>query len=124
MSDCRIIEAVQSIKQGETLTVTGRLFNDEAVVADWTGYKVAFMVYSSPGKELLFSSEEGREGVLPVALNDDGTISFGIPGSQTRTMSGNYYIEGKITKDDKVMVSDKVGAFTVVESRIGATDRI
>lgn len=124
MSDSPCIETVQSIKQGETLTVSGRLFNDENAVVDWTGYKVAFMVYSSPGKELLFSSEEGREDVMPVALNADGTLSFSIDGSKTRTMSGNYCIEGKITKDDKVMVSDKVAAFTVIESRIGATDRI
>lgn len=115
--------SVKTLKQGESLTVAGRLFYEQGAVLDWTGYKIAFMVYSQD-KELVFSSEEGRDGVLPVLLNDDGTFSFGIPGEMTRTMSGNYYIESKIEHNDKVSVSDKVMAFQVVESRIGASDKL
>lgn len=127
MQDCQHISVeaapVGMIKQGEPLVVTGRLFNGEVSVVDWTGYKIAFMVYSQD-RELLFSSEQGREGILPVELNTDGTIAFRIPPEVTRTLSGTYYIEGKIVYGETVSVSDKTTAFTVIESRIGASERL
>lgn len=116
------ITPVRPIKQGETLEVTGRLFNGQTAIIDWTGYRVSFMLYTA-AKELLFSSE-GSEGVLPVTLNADGTLTFGLSSEQTRKMVGKYYIEGKITNGEEVIVSDKIFAFEVIESRIGKTDRI
>lgn len=109
--------------QGQTMTVTGRLFIGQNPVIDWTGYTVAFMVYSD-SKELLFSSNQNKEGVQAVSLNDDGTITFRIPGEQTREMKGRYFIEGKIINGEEVTVSKKTFAFQVEESRIGRTDKV
>lgn len=127
MSECRnnspFVEAVQPIMQGQTMTVTGRLFIGLNPVIDWTGYTVAFMVYSD-SNELLFSSNQNKEGVQAVLLNDDGTITFRIPGDQTREMKGRYFIEGKIINGEEVTVSKKTFAFQVEESRIGRTDKV
>ncbi len=109
--------------QGQTMTVTARLFIGQSPVMDWTGYTVAFMIYSEAG-ELLFSSGQSKEGVLPVELNDDGTITFRVSGEQTRQMKGRYSIEGKITNGEEVTVSRKAFAFQVEESRIGRSNRI
>lgn len=127
MSECRsnspFIDAVEPIMQGQTMTVTARLFIGQSPVMDWTGYTVAFMIYSEAG-ELLFSSGQSKEGVLPVELNDDGTITFRVSGEQTRQMKGRYSIEGKITNGEEVTVSRKAFAFQVEESRIGRSNRI
>lgn len=39
-------------------------------------------------------------------------------------MIGKYFVECKITKRDKVIVSDKAFAFEIVESRIGIIDNL
>lgn len=116
------IDPVRPIKQGETLTATGRLFQGETPVTDLSEHQVAFLIFSQSGE--LFFSSASREGVHPVVLNADGSFTFRLSAEQTRTMSGHYHIEGKVTKGNEVIISDTIFAFEVQKSRIGKTDKV
>lgn len=111
-----------SVKQGECLTGIAGLTGSTGPVMNLEEYTISFLI-SGKYKELRFSTSL-REGVYPLELQDDGTVVFQIDGDMTRCMIGKYFVECKITKGDKVIVSDKAFAFEIVESRIGIIDNL
>ena len=121
-TDISHCEPTKSVKQGECLTGIAGLTGSAGPVMDIEEYTISFLI-SGKYKELRFSTSP-REGVYPLELQDDGTVVFQIDGDMTRCMIGKYFVECKIKKGDKVIVSDKAFAFEIVESRIGIIDNL
>ena len=111
----RLSGITMSIKQGETISVSGRISSGDYPL-DASSMNVKFMIWSRTD-ELVFSTdlEDGSEEII---LRDNGLITFEIPGSRTQEMLGTYYIECEISKNGERIVSDNAVAFEVVKSKI------
>ena len=113
--DMPISESVLSIKQGESLSISGRFCSDEYPL-DISSMKVKLLIWNR--EDELFFSTVADEGDGDAVLHDDGLITFEIPGTRTQEMLGTYYIECEISKNGECIVSDRTAAFEVVKSKI------
>ncbi len=114
--------SVKSIMQGETLSVSAGLLGTGYSVEELKEYEVSLRIYSKTG-DIRFSTKEGA-GDERIEWQEGGIIRFVIPGEKTRNMLGKYFIECKITKCGQTIVCDRSSAFEVVESRIGALEKL
>lgn len=114
--------SIKSIMQGETLTVTAGLLGAQYSLDELNEHEVALRIYSKT-EDIRFSTQEGK-GDERIEWLEGGIIRFVIPGDKTRNMLGKYFIECKITKYGRTIVSDQSPAFEVVESRIGSLQNL
>ena len=110
--------SVKSIMQGETLTLTAGIPGSGYSPEELEEYEVTLRICSKTD-ELRFSTRE-RAGYERIEWIDGGVLLIAIPGERTRKMLGKYFIECKITKWGRTIVSDRRPAFEIVESRIGS----